>query len=456
MDPLAIVLLAAGKGTRMKSNLVKVLHPLAGAPMLSYSLELARRLKPAKLVVVVGFQGDLVRQRFAAPDILFAHQEEQRGTGHAVAVAAPLLKGFQGNVLILSGDVPLLTEKTVREFLRGHEQSQGILSVLTTRLEDPRGYGRAIRGEGEALLRIVEEKDLKPGEERVNEINTGIYAVATGFLLQALGSLSDRNAQREYYLTDIVEQANLQGKKARAFLAPEALEVMGVNTRLDLARAGDLLRARIAEEHMLAGVTLIDPQAAYIDREVTIGRDTVIHPNCHLLGRSSLGEGCIVEPGCKVTDSQVGNAVTLRASSVITGSVIEDRVEVGPFAHLRPGTVLKQESRIGNFVEVKKSTIGRGTKAGHLTYLGDATLGEKVNVGAGTITCNYDGRKKHPTIIEDGAFVGSNTELVAPVKIGARAVIGAGSTITKEVPSDTLAVSRAKQVHYKRRSAPKE
>lgn len=456
MTSLTIVVLAAGKGRRMKSDLVKVLHPLSGTPMLSFTMELARSLRPNRLLVVVGCQRDLVRQQFSAADVIFVDQEEQLGTGHAVSAASQALKGFQGTVLILCADVPLLTEGTVRKFLQSHEESQATLSVLTTKLENPRGYGRVFRGGNGQLLRIVEDKDLQAGEETIREINTGIYCVEAGFLFSALSSLSDQNAQREYYLTEIVEKASSQGKKAMAYVAEDPFEVMGINTRLDLAKANQYLRQKIAERHMLQGVTLMDPQTTYIDRQVEIGKDTMIYPNCYLLGKTSLGESCVVEPGCKLTNTRVGNFVTIKASSVISESVIEDRVEVGPFAHLRPQTILREGSRIGNFVEVKKSVIGTGTKANHLSYIGDATLGKKVNVGAGTITCNYDGHKKHPTIIEDGVFVGSNTELVAPIKIGRNAVIGAGSTITKEVPPETLAVSRAKQVHYKKRAPRKD
>ena len=452
MSELAVVILAAGKGMRMKSDLVKVLHPVAGSPMLSYSLDLARGLKPSRLVVVIGFQAGLVEEKFKADDVIFAIQKEQLGTGHAVLAARPALQGFQGDVLILSGDVPLLTEGTVRSFLQFHQERRADLSVMTVDLPNPRGYGRIFRHADGSLLRITEEKDLQAGEEEIREINTGIYYVDAGFLFSALSHITPQNAQKEYYLTDIVARASAEKKKVFPFLAEDSLEVMGINTRVDLARANQGLRKKIAEQHMLEGVTLIDPETAYIDREVKIGRDTVIHPNCHLMGKTSLGVGCSIEPGCKIANTQVGNRVIIKASSVISECRIEDHVEVGPFAHLRPETLLREGSRIGNFVEVKKSVIGKGTKANHLTYIGDATLGEKINVGAGTITCNYDGRKKHPTVIEDGVFIGSNTALVAPVRIERNSVIGAGSTITKQVPPDTLAVARGKQVHYRKRA----
>jgi bifunctional UDP-N-acetylglucosamine pyrophosphorylase / glucosamine-1-phosphate N-acetyltransferase len=456
MKSLAIIILAAGKGTRMKSTTVKVLHPVAGVPMLSHSLELARKFFPQKLVVVIGFQGDAVRRQFSAPDLLFADQTEQLGTGHAVQIAVRSLQDFQGTVLILCGDVPLLNEDTVTRFLHQHREEKATLSVLTTLLENPQNYGRIFRQEDGQLLRIVEDKDLKSGEEEIREINTGIYCVEAEFLRSALFSLTNRNAQREYYLTDIVARANAQGEKTLGFVAADPLEVMGINTRADLAKAAQYLRQKINARHMLGGVTLIDPAATYIDPKVEIGRDTVIYPNCFLMGNTFLGENCVVEPGCKIVDTRVGNSVTIKVSSVISESVIADQVEIGPFAHLRPQTTLREKSKVGNFVELKKSVLGRGSKANHLSYIGDTTIGERVNVGAGTITCNYDGKKKYPTLIEDEAFIGSNTALVAPVKIGRNALIGAGSTITKEVPPDTIAVTRAKQVHYKKRSQRKE
>jgi bifunctional UDP-N-acetylglucosamine pyrophosphorylase/glucosamine-1-phosphate N-acetyltransferase len=451
LSELAVVILAAGKGTRMKSDLVKVLHSVAGSPMLSYPLDIARSLKPSRLVAVVGFQADLVQEKFKADDVTFAIQKEQLGTGHAVLAARPALEGFHGNILILSGDVPLLTSETVSSFLKPHRDRQMALSVMTVELDNPKGYGRVFRNADGSLLRITEDKDLKPGEEKVREINTGIYCVDADFLFSALSQVTPQNAQKEYYLTDIVARANSEKKKVFPFLVANSLEVMGINTRVELAKADQYMRSKIAEQHMLEGVTLIGPETTYIDREVKIGRDTVIYPNCHLIGKTSLGQSCVIEPGCKISNTQMGDQVIIKVSSVISECKIEDHVEVGPFAHLRPETVLRKGSKIGNFVEVKKSVIGKGTKANHLSFIGDATLGEKINVGAGTITCNYDGRKNHATVIEDGVFIGSNTSLVAPIRVNRNSTIGAGSTITKEVPPDTLAVARGKQVHYRRR-----
>jgi len=452
---LAVIILAAGKGTRMKSAKVKVLHTVAGEPLLFYSLDVARKLGPDRLVAVVGFQGEKVRQQFDNPDLTFVSQEEQLGTGHAVQMAAQALQGFQGTVLILCGDVPLLTEETIRRFLQDYREKKATLSVLTTVLKDPKNYGRIFRGEDGRILKIVEDRDLKSGEEAIQEINTGIYCADSSFLFSALPSLTNQNAQGEYYLTDIVALANAKRKKTIGYAAENPSEVMGINTRADLARAAQYLRQRINERHMLAGVTLLDPMTTFIDHKVEIGKDSVIFP-CHLMGQTALGEDCVIEPGCKISDARLGNGVTVKAYSVISESVIADKVEIGPFAHLRPQTTLLEGSKVGNFVELKKSVLGKGTKANHLSYIGDSTIGEKVNVGAGTITCNYDGKKKHPTVIEDEVFIGSNTALVAPIKIGRKALIGAGSTITREVPPGTLAVTRPKQVHYKRRSTRKE
>ncbi|MGE5254927.1 MAG: bifunctional UDP-N-acetylglucosamine diphosphorylase/glucosamine-1-phosphate N-acetyltransferase GlmU, partial [Planctomycetaceae bacterium] len=339
MSELAVVILAAGKGTRMKSDLVKVLHPVAGSPMLSYPLDLARDLKPSRLIVVVGFQADLVQEKFKADDLTFVLQNESLGTGHAALVAKPALRGFRGRVLILSGDVPLLTGETVSRFLKAHQDRHTDLSVMTVGLKNPKGYGRVFRNAEGSLLRITEEKDLKPGEEQIREINTGIYCVDSDFLFSALSQVTSQNAQKEYYLTDIVALANSEGRKVFPFRVEDPLEVMGINTRVELAKANRCMREKIVERHMMDGVTFIDPETAYIDREVKIGRDSVIYPNCHLLGKTSLGKACVIEPGCKVTDTGIGNRVTIKACSVISSCRIEDQVEVGPFAHLRPETL---------------------------------------------------------------------------------------------------------------------
>ncbi|MBP1719536.1 MAG: glmU [Deltaproteobacteria bacterium] len=360
MDSLAIIILAAGKGTRMKSAVVKVLHPLAGVPLLSYSLDLARTFKPQKLVVVAGFQGDAVRRQFEAPDLIFVDQKEQLGTGHAVQTAIQTLPGFRGTVLILCGDVPLLTRETIQRLLHAHQGKKAAVTVLTTILENPGSYGRIFRREDGELLKIVEDKDLKAGEEAAREINTGIYCVDSDFLFSALLSLTDRNAQREYYLTDIVALASSRGERVGGYVAENSFEVMGINTRADLAEAARYLRQKINERHLLAGVTLIDPATTYIDREVVIGQDTVIYPNCFLLGRTTLGEGCVVEPGCNIQDTRVGKAAILRAYSMLSESIIEEGAEIGPFAQLRPQTAPLKKSRVGNFKKVPPPTLAGG------------------------------------------------------------------------------------------------
>ena len=360
MDSLAIIILAAGKGTRMKSAVVKVLHPLAGVPLLSYSLDLARTFKPQKLVVVAGFQGDAVRRQFEAPDLIFVDQKEQLGTGHAVQTAVQTLPGFRGTVLILCGDVPLLTRETIQRLLHAHQGKKAAVTVLTTILENPGSYGRIFRREDGELLKIVEDKDLKAGEEVAREINTGIYCVDSNFLFSALLSLTDRNAQREYYLTDIVALASSRGERVGGYVAENSFEVMGINTRADLAEAARYLRQKINERHLLAGVTLIDPATTYIDREVVIGQDTVIYPNCFLLGRTTLGEGCVVEPGCNIQDTRVGKAAILRAYSMLSESIIEEGAEIGPFAQLQPQTAPLKKSRVGNFKKVPPPTLAGG------------------------------------------------------------------------------------------------
>ena len=360
MDSLAIIILAAGKGTRMKSAVVKVLHPLAGVPLLSYSLDLARTFKPQKLVVVAGFQGDAVRRQFEAPDLIFVDQKEQLGTGHAVQTAVQTLPGFRGTVLILCGDVPLLTRETIQRLLHAHQGKKAAVTVLTTILENPGSYGRIFRREDGELLKIVEDKDLKAGEEVAREINTGIYCVDSDFLFSALLSLTDRNAQREYYLTDIVALASSRGERVGGYVAENSFEVMGINTRADLAEAARYLRQKINERHLLAGVTLIDPATTYIDREVVIGQDTVIYPNCFLLGRTTLGEGCVIEPGCNIQDTRVGKAAILRAYSMLSESIIEEGAEIGPFAHMRPQTAPLKKSRVGNFKKVPPPTLAGG------------------------------------------------------------------------------------------------
>jgi bifunctional UDP-N-acetylglucosamine pyrophosphorylase/glucosamine-1-phosphate N-acetyltransferase len=446
LEGIATIILAAGKGTRMKSDLVKVLHPLLGLPMLAYPIDLSLNgVRSEKTIVVVGCQADQIKERFKDPRILFTLQEEQLGTGHAILQAVPLLQGFTGTVLILCGDVPLVKEETIRSFIEDFRKNDSILSVMTVVVENPLGYGRILRDPKGWLETIVEEKDARDKEKAIREINTGIYCVQGQFLAEALKEIGKENAQGEYYLTDLVGIANKRGLRCSAYPVADSLEVMGINTRVDLATANGALRQEKVRALMLSGVTVIDPRTTYIDRLVEVGRDTVLYPNCLLQGKTTVGERCTIEPNTKISDSVIGDEVTIRANSVITESKIEDQAVIGPFAHLRPLTEVKAKAKIGNFVEVKKSVIGHGSKANHLTYIGDSLVGEGVNIGAGTITCNYDGFEKHQTLIGDRVFVGSNVELVAPVKIGKNASIGAGTTVTKDVPDGALAISRIKQ-----------
>ena len=435
----------------MKSGLVKVLHPLLGLPMLSYPIELSLKgIKAEKTIVVVGHQADLIQERFKGLKIDFALQKEQLGTGHAVLQAIPFLQSFRGTVLILCGDVPLVELETLRSFIDTYKENGSTLSVLTAVVEDPFGYGRILRNPEGWLEKIVEEKDASEEERMIREINTGIFCVKGPFLMEGLREIGKENAQGEYYLTDLVEIAKEKGLRCSAHIVADPVEVMGINTRVDLAIANEVLRQKKLKDLMLSGVTVVDPKTTYVDRTVEVGRDSILYPNCHLQGKTKIGERCIIEPNSKISDSIIGNDVTIRANSVITESKIEEGASIGPFAHLRPLSEVKTKARIGNFVEVKKSVIGKGSKANHLAYIGDSLLGEDVNIGAGTITCNYDGFEKHQTIIGNRVFVGSNVELVAPVKVGNDSSIGAGTTVTKDVPEGALAISRVKQKNIKK------
>ncbi len=418
--------------------------------MLFYTVDLSLNgIRAEKTIVVVGHQADQVERTFQDAPLDFVHQEEPLGTGHAVLQALPLLKGFTGTVLILCGDVPLVKKETLWSFIETFWRNDSTLAVLSAVVKDPSGYGRIVRDPEGWLERIVEERDASDEERLIREINTGIYCVRSSFLAEGLKEIGKENAQGEYYLTDLAEVARKRDLRCSAHMVANPIEVMGINTRLDLARAMDILRQEKLIELMLSGVTVIDPKTTYVDRAVIIGKDTTLHPNCTLQGKTRIGERCVIESNSKILDSELGCDVVIRSHSVITESRIEDEAVIGPFAHLRPQTEVKAKAKIGNFVEVKKSIIGRGTKANHLAYIGDSLVGEETNIGAGTITCNYDGVKKHQTVIGDQVFVGSNVELVAPVKVGNRSTIGAGTTVTRDVPDGALAISRVKQKNIK-------
>ncbi len=445
---LTVLVLAAGLGKRMRSRRIKLLHAVAGRPMVAHVLEAARALRPSRLVTVIGHQGDEVRDALAGLGDDFVLQAEQRGTGHAVLKAAPLLKkAGSTTLLILSGDVPTLRPATLRALVARHRRSGAALTLISAQVADPGGYGRVVRDRSGRVLRIVEHRDATAAERGIREINSGIYCADTTKLLSVLRSIEPRNAQREYYLTDAVHRLLERGEKVFAVPHGDAEEVLGVNTREELSRAGSTLYARKAADLQASGVTILDPSTTRVDPRARVGRDTVLYPGVLVEGPSTIGAECVVRSGCRLENVVLGRGVEIKDMSVIEESRLEDGASAGPFAHLRPGTLLEPGAKVGNFVEVKKSRIGRGTKALHLTYLGDALIGPGCNIGAGTITCNYDGVKKHPTILGPGVFIGSDTQLVAPVQVGRGAYVAAGTTVIEDVPAGALAISRAKQTN---------
>jgi bifunctional UDP-N-acetylglucosamine pyrophosphorylase/glucosamine-1-phosphate N-acetyltransferase len=448
MENVAAVILAAGKGTRMKSGLVKVLHPAAGRPMIAWPVDAARAAGASPIVLVVGHQADAVSAAFhGTAEIRTALQEEQLGTGHAVACARDQLAGFNGTVLVLCGDTPLLRIETLQGLIAFHRERGASLTVLTAIMGNPYGYGRVIRDAAGRVVRIVEQKDATAEEQAICEINSGIYCMEAGFLYANIGSISSDNAQKEFYLTDLVSIAVSKGLTCLGQSTEDADEIMGVNDRAQLADASRVLRRRINHALMCSGVSLLDPEHTYIDAGVSIGSDTVIYPNCQISGNTTIGSGCTIESGVSIHECTIGSNCHIKASSVLEGSQLQDEVSVGPMAHLRPGSILNDHVKIGNFVETKKVVMGEGSKASHLTYLGDAEIGSNVNIGCGTITCNYDGVNKHRTVIGDDVFIGSDVQLVAPVVVGRNSLVAAGTTVTVDVPADSLAISRVPQVN---------
>lgn len=439
---LATVILAAGKGTRMKSKLPKVLHKVCGSTMLSYVIDAAAGAGVKKIIVVVGYGADVVAREVEGRAQV-AHQAEQLGTAHALMQAGPFLSDFKGQLLVLCGDTPLIEAGTLLELINSHRTSGAAATVLTAMMDDPTGYGRVVRDNGGGVVRIIEQKDASPEEKGIREVNTGVYCFECDGLFEALSRLSPVNAQGEYYLTDIIEMNVRGGRRVGAVTAENPAEITGINDRVQLSEAERYMRGRILKDLMLSGVTVVDPASTFVDRKVQIGRDTVIYPFTFIEGNTVIGEDCIIGPGSRLINAVVGNGVSIQ-NSVVTESSMEDGCSIGPFSHLRPGNNLGREVKVGNFSEVKKSVVGDRSKVPHLSYVGDATIGKNVNIGAGTITCNYDGRNKWPTSIDDDVLIGSNTNLVAPVKIGSRSVTGAGSTITRDVPAGSLAVERAK------------
>ncbi len=439
---LVVLILAAGLGTRMKSGRAKVLHELGGLPLIAYVCRSAQSLGPEKIYVVVGHQANEVEravQTEVGDRAAFVTQTEQRGTGDAVMAAQSQLENRVSLVLVLSGDVPLIRAATLKNFIEQHRASKAACSILSVRLENPAGYGRLVRDENERFLRIVEQKDANSEEQNVKEINSGIYCFDARKLFAALKRVEPSNQQGEYYLTDVPQVLLSDGEKVNVYLHGDAREVSGINTRAELAEFENLIRRGTIRKLMVdAGVTFLDPSHAYVSAEAEVGRDCIIYPGVSIEGKSVIGEACEIRSGTRITNSRLGNNVIVKDHSVVIDSEIESNCTVGPFAHLRMNTILEEGSVVGNFVEVKKSRLGRRSKAMHLTYLGDATIGENTNIGAGTVTCNYDGKDKHQTIIEDDVRIGSDTMLVAPVRVGRGSVTAAGSVVTEDVPPDTL------------------
>jgi bifunctional UDP-N-acetylglucosamine pyrophosphorylase/glucosamine-1-phosphate N-acetyltransferase len=447
--PLGAVVLAAGLGTRMRSRRAKVLHELGGRPMLTYPLAAVAGLGPERVAVVVGHQADGVRRvAEGVPglgNLRTVLQAEQRGTGHAVACATDAFAGFAGDVLIVYGDVPRIRTATLRRLVEAHREAGAALSLLTVCFADPTGYGRIVRASDGGIGGIVEEKDATPAERAITEINPGFYCVDAAILFRLLGRLEPKNAQGELYLTDLVHLARGEGRRVLAVRVDDRSDFAGVNTRAELAEMEAALTRQRVEHWMAQGVTFEDPASAWIGPDVTIGADTVVGPNVILRGATRIGEGCRLEGTDNLVDTVVGNRVRIRFACDAEGARIGDDAIVGPFARLRPGTVLAERVHIGNFVETKKAVVGAGTKANHLTYLGDCEIGPETNVGAGTITCNYDGStgRKSKTTIGARVQIGSDTQLVAPVTVGDDAYVGAGTTVTGNVPEGALVVSRA-------------
>lgn len=437
------VILAAGLGTRMKSGLPKVLHKVCGIPMLQAVVNTAKKLNPDRIIVVVGKHPEAIREEIVDGDIVFALQEKPRGTGHALQCARPFLTRNRG-VVVLNGDTPLLRAGTIKRFLDLHGKKGNALSVLSFRARNPNTYGRIIRDNSGQLLSIVEQKDTDSAQKKIDEVNSGVYAIRHD-ALALLDSIKINRAKGEYYLTDVVAAASRKRLRIAAYCIGSEEEFMGVNTRRELCAADRLMRKQIINHWIDRGVIFLDTDSVFIHPDVSIGKETTIYPNVCLEGHTKIGRNSIIYPNVRIQNSVIGGEVMIRDSSVIEDSKIEDRASVGPFARIRPGSEIGREARIGNFVEVKKSVVGEKTKASHLSYLGDALIGEGVNIGAGTITCNYDGLNKHTTFIGDAAFIGSDTQLVAPVRIGRGAYVSAGSTITKDVPPLSLAIGRARQ-----------
>lgn len=452
-DNITAIVLAAGMGTRMKSAKPKVLHEILGRPMVAYLIETLKGVGVADIVLVVGHQAEQVQAAYQDYGVRFVVQEPQLGTGHAVQVGMSAVPPEARTVMVLCGDAPLISGESILALQQLHKNTRAALTLQSIELADGAHYGRVVRDEQGQVTAVLQSKDAKDRPEilAIREINTGAYCFDAAFLAEALPRLVPSPVTGEIYITDLIQLAREQGRGVEALIDPNRENLLGINSRAELAAATQTVKRAINARHMDQGVTLIDPESTYIEPGVSIGRDTVIYPNVYLQGDTVIGENCIIESTVKIVDSTLEDGIHIKMGCVITQSRLATGADAGPFAHLRPGADLRQKVHVGNFVEVKKSVLHEGVKAGHLTYLGDAEVGPGTNVGAGTITCNYDGEKKHKTTIEAGAFIGSNTALVAPVTVGAGAYVGAGSAITKDVPPGKLGISRARQVNLERR-----
>jgi bifunctional UDP-N-acetylglucosamine pyrophosphorylase/glucosamine-1-phosphate N-acetyltransferase len=450
---LAVLILAAGQGTRMQSALPKVLHKVGGRPMLFYTLRVANALKPAAIGVVVGYQAEDVKKSVMqmakdagiARPITFIHQKQALGSGNAILEAIPFLKKFT-TALVLCGDTPLLTYESVYALTQSHFDQKGQVTLLTAKLAQPKGYGRIIRSALGEVLRVVEESVGQPKELSINEVNSGAYTFQVESLLSGVKEISGKGPKKEHFLTDVMEICRAKGGKVNAYVTQNPEEVMGVNSRVQLANAERVINRRTMDRLMLSGVTILDPNSTHIDADVEVAQDTVIYPGTILRGKTTIGKQCQVGPYTHIENTQIGNECEIRMSQVVDSRLLE-KSTIGPFANIRPGSTLGPRAKIGNFTEIKGSRIGFGSKVNHLSYIGDTDIAEDVNIGAGVITCNYDGKEKHKTTISAKAFVGSNVNLIAPVKVGRGAKIAAGSTVTEDVPDEALAIARARQVN---------
>lgn len=452
MKNLYSVILAAGNGTRMKSCLPKVLHKVCGKELISYVLDCFKTIRPSKTFIIIGNGSEQVKQFLEKyKNVETVLQMERLGSAHALLQAKNKMKNLKGNVVVMCGDTPLVKEDTIKKLVSYHIKNKNNATILSGYVQNPFGYGRIVRDNSGKVSCIVEEKSATEKEKQIKEINSGIYCFDLQILWKALAKVKPNNSKKEYYLTDVISILNSEGFKTDAIAVCKEQEILGVNDRVQLAYAGKILKERILNGFMINGVTIEDPSTTYISADVDIEQDTVIMPNTFIEGKTKIGKNCIIGPDTTITDSQIKNNVSIKYS-YIDNAQIEDDVKIGPFSHIRPGSVLKQKVKVGNFSEVKKSVVAEGSKVNHLSYIGDASVGKNVNIGAGTITCNYDGVSKYKTVLGDNVFVGSNTNLVAPVNIGKNVLIAAGSTVTENVVEDKLVIARSRQIIKERKN----